>query len=159
MKKYDHDIGKADAKYRFVVSIMDNFLQINRKKRSVIEEMLENSDPPYPKYTTKVDDPNEKSGYQYLLGMQMGSVTEEMLEKLSKELEIATTARDKLQAQTAIDVWEEDLEELMNEYEIELADWYERNDMTIVKPKKKLSAIKKPKTTTIKIVAKVKSNN
>lgn len=159
LKKYDLDIGKANAKYRFVVAVMDDELVIKRKKKTEVEKMLETADPPYPKFTTKIDDADDKAGYQYLLSMQMGSMTEEMLEKLRKDLETAQAAKDKLEGQTEIDIWEEDLDALMKEYCEDTNDWYERNEMTQRGVKTQASVKIKPKAPAIKIVPKLKNDD
>jgi DNA topoisomerase-2 len=158
LAKHDLDIGKANSKYRFIVAVMDDELIISRKKRTVVEKMLEEAEPPYPKYTNKIDDAEEKAGYQYLLGMQISSFTEEMLEKLKKAVEAAQAQKDKLEGMTEIDIWEEDLDALMKEYEEDTKDWYERNEMTeqrkIVTPALKRTAAPAP---ALKIKLKKKS--
>jgi DNA topoisomerase II len=148
LKKYDLDIGKANAKYRFVVAVMDRELDISRKKRAMVEQMLEEAEPPYPKFTSKVDESEDKAGYQYLLNLQIGSFTEEMLAKLKNDLELAQGAKDKLEAQTPVDIWEEDLDDLMKEYRQDVDDWFERNEISVKKPKKKIQ-LKAP-TATVK---------
>lgn len=159
LKKYELDIGKAGAKYRFVVAVMDKELDISRKKRSVVEQMLETAEPAYPKFTQKVDDKDDKAGYQYLLGMQIGSFTEEMLEKLRKDLEAAQKAKDHLEGQAELDMWEGDMSDLMVEYEADTKDWYERNEMKHRIPRQKVSINRAPKhAPIIKISAKPKAH-
>jgi DNA topoisomerase-2 len=145
LKKYELDIGKATAKYRFVVEVMDDIIDIKRKKRSAVEQMLETANPPYPKFTSKVDEKEDKAGYQYLLSMQMGSMTEEMLSKLTKDIDTAQTAKNKLQGQTEMDVWEEDLDIVLKEHNEITKDWFETNEMIQRAQRKKLDIAGKPK--------------
>lgn len=151
LKKYEHDIGKASAKYRFVTEIMDDTLDIKRKKRATVEQMLEGATPPYPKFTNNVDDDEDKAGYQYLLGMQMGSMTEEMLEKLKKDIDTAQAAKDKLDSQTEVDIWEEDIAAILKEHEEVDNDWYKTNKMEHQGPRKKLAITSKTQATIITI--------
>jgi len=150
LKKYEMNIGKANAKYRFVIEVMDEVIDLRRKKRSMVEQMLETANPPYPKFPDKVDDDEDKAGYRYLLSMQISSMTEEMLEKLRKDLETAQAAMARLEGMSEIDVWEEDIQEILKEYEEDTKDWYERNEMTQRVPRKRLDISKvKPKSIVI----------
>lgn len=149
LKKYGLTMSKSSSKYRFVVEVMDRTLDISRKKRTVVEKMLKESTPPYPMLVHKIEDNDDKAGYQYLLGMQIGSFTEEILDKLKNELAVATEATKRLENMDECDLWTEDLNNLLNEYNIDLADWYDRNDMTIRVPRKKVAITKTPKTKTV----------
>ena len=146
LKKCDLDIGKANAKYRFIVDIMDDVIVIKRKKRAEAEHILSTASPPYPKFAGKIDDEDEKAGYSYLLGMQIHSFTEETLEKLKKSIEKAQVLKNELEGKTPNDLWEEDLDEFLIEDQIGFNEWVDRNEMNIKTPRTKLDISNKPKT-------------
>jgi DNA topoisomerase-2 len=139
LRKYQHGIDKAEAKYRFVTETINNTIDIRRKKRTVVDELLANCEPPYPKYTTNVDDEEDKAGYNYLLSMQMSSVTVEMLEKLQKDIAKATQQRADTEGKTEVDIWEEDLSNFTTEYDKATDAWHKYHKLTPVVPRKKIT--------------------
>jgi DNA topoisomerase-2 len=138
LRKYELDIGKANSRYRFVTDIMDEVIDIRRKNRAVVEEMLETQSPPYPKFTNGVDDDADKAGYKYLLGMEISSFTAETLERLRRELDDAQARLDRLAGQSELDLWDEDLDIFLMEYDLDVDAWYKRNEMQMQQPRKKL---------------------
>jgi DNA topoisomerase-2 len=168
IERYKFDYGKASAKYRFITEIMDETLDIRRQKRARVDAMLETRNPPYPKYSAKVEDANnqDKIGYDYLLHMYVESFTEETLEKLRKEQDHLYEQYTKLESQTNKDVWIEDLDKLSTEYDLYVQDWTDRTGVKDVAPRTKihtkaLSQHKKVKSTitpvlTPKITIKIK---
>jgi DNA topoisomerase-2 len=146
LKSHQHDINKAEAKYRFVLDTIEEKIDIRRKKRDVVDKMLESCDPPYPKYTIKVDDNEEKAGYNYLLNMHMGSVTIEMLEKLKNAIEKANQQMADLQSKSDVDMWVEDLSDFKTSYETTTKAWYKYHNITQRAPKTKITLNRVPKT-------------
>lgn len=138
LRKYQHDFNKAAAKYRFVVESIDETIDLRKKKKAVAIKMLEEADPPYPKYTTNVDEAAEKASYEYLLSMRIDSVTAEMLDKLKKDMERAEAQKAELEAKTEVDIWEEDLKDFRNACEADLASWYEYHGIKPIVPRKKV---------------------
>jgi len=145
LKKYELDIGKANSRYRFVTEIMDEVIDIRRKSKVVVEQMLESATPAYPKFTNNVDDDADRAGYKYLLAMEISSFTAETLERLRREVDDAQALLDRLSGQTGADLWDEDLDAFLKEYDLDVADWYRRNEMKMQQPRKKLECeLKKP---------------
>lgn len=139
LRKYQHDINKAEAKYRFVVATMDETIDLRHKKKAVAVKILEDSTPPYPKYATNVDDSPDKASYEYLLSMRIDSVTEEMLEKLLKDIERAQAQKAELEAKTEVDIWEEDITDFTAACENDLQAWYKYHNIKPIMPRKKVA--------------------
>ena len=82
---------------------------------------------------------NESGNYNYLLGMNLWSLTYEKVEELKKQEEEKQTQLEILKNK-AEDIWKDELEELLNKYE----EWYElkneiNNEQVVVKTQKKKS--------------------
>jgi len=138
LNKYKFDHGRASARYRYIVEMMDGQVDIRRKKKAEAESILEARE--YPKYANKVendDDPNCKN-YDYLLHMQTLSFTEEALDKLLKEQQHLEDLIAKMEAATPQSLWLDDLAALEREYNKYNTDWAERNDIRMA-PRTKLT--------------------
>lgn len=62
------------------------------------------------------DDEEKKGGYEYLLRLQISSITAEKIEKLEKDIASNISERDKLQATSEDALWLRDLDEFQEEY-------------------------------------------
>lgn len=145
-------VNKISAKYRFVNEIIDKEIVIERKPRREIIEILEANN--YPKFTNsfKLKEDNnmhedelneEESGnesYHYLLSMQIWSFSQEMLEKLKKELNEYGENLEKIKALTPQEMWLSDLETFETEYIAWMKDWY--SDKKLPAPKMVKSSIR-----------------
>ena len=62
------------------------------------------------------DEEKGKSGYEYLLRLQIGSITAEKINKLQNDIDSNIQERDLLKSKSEKDLWLEDLEKFETEY-------------------------------------------
>ena len=90
-------------KYRFITELLDNVLDLRKKKASVIETML---------IERKYDHLEDKGGYNYLIKMPMDMVNEENVEKLKQDFDQTKEALEALKQKNIVDMYYEELCEL-----------------------------------------------
>lgn len=90
-------------KYRFITELLENVLDLRKKKASVIETML---------IERKYDHLEEKGGYNYLIKMPMDMVNEENVEKLKQDFDQTKEALEALKQKNIVDMYYEELCEL-----------------------------------------------
>tara|TARA_B100001093_G_scaffold355282_1_gene339872 strand:- start:3862 stop:7170 length:3309 start_codon:yes stop_codon:yes gene_type:complete len=90
-------------KYRFITELLDNVLDLRKKKATVIETML---------IERKYDHLEEKGGYNYLIKMPMDMVNEENVEKLKQDFDQTKEALEALKQKNIVDMYYEELCEL-----------------------------------------------
>nr|YP_003970179.1 putative DNA topoisomerase IIA [Cafeteria roenbergensis virus BV-PW1] len=109
---YKHQMDIMKYKVKFIKEIINKTLIINNKKKLIIEQDLETKK--YPKMGKNLKD---EINYDYLLGMNLYSLTKEKIEELEKQKiekeEIYTNLKNK----TPEELWEDDLEELNSYFE------------------------------------------
>ena len=116
-------------KARFIASILDGTLDLRRKKKHAVSEMLQNA-----KYDV-IDDDDD---YKYLVRLPMDSVTEENVLKIMTDKEQKLVEVNVLKATTEQQLWINELDELKSEYIRYAKLRIESNKPTKVKKKKKL---------------------
>ena len=153
-----HKLARANAKYRFVVEIMDDVINIYRKKKKIVVSILDGTaepcqkpaNPPYPKFATNADDDESKASYDYLTTMHISSFTDEKLASLKNEKDKLTDMLQDIESKNKFDLWNADLDALEAGYNNETDDWYHRQGIV----QRKSVTIKKnmscKKTTTFK---------
>jgi len=94
-------------KARYIQEILDDSLDLRKKKQREIIEILEN------KGYSKLNDDND---YKYLIKMPMDSVSEENVEKIMNEKENKETELNILKSKDIKDIWSEELQRLNTEY-------------------------------------------
>ena len=115
-KEYQLDALKRELlilsnKARYITEIMDDTIDLRRKKNKEIIELLESN-----KYDK---DPNNiKHPYEYLSKMPMDSVSEESVEKLLNDKEKKEKQYNDLNSKSVETIWLEELEELKTEYNL-----------------------------------------
>jgi len=90
-------------KYRFITELLENVLDLRKKKATVIETML---------IERKYDHLEEKGGYNYLIKMPMDMVNEENVEKLKQDFDQTKEALEALKQKNIVDMYYEELCEL-----------------------------------------------
>jgi DNA topoisomerase-2 len=90
-------------KYRFITELLDNVLDLRKKKATVIETML---------IERKYDHLEDKGGYNYLIKMPMDMVNEENVEKLKQDFDQTKEALEALKQKNIVDMYYEELCEL-----------------------------------------------
>lgn len=132
-----------DAKVRFILMVIKGELIVSKRKRNdLIADLKRKGFKPYNEIfgkTKSADDEDEdapastpaeqggketkeakepKSGFDYLLGMPIWSLTLERVEELRKQAKNKTDELEELRKKTAVDIWEIDLKALEHELEI-----------------------------------------
>ena len=104
-----YDVCLISNKAKFILEILNETLDLRRKKSNEVAELLKSKD-----YTIINDDPT----YKYLVRMPMDSVTEENVEKLLQEKKNIEETLEKLKGTTIIAMWLEELKELNMHYDV-----------------------------------------
>lgn len=123
-------------KVKFILSIVENKLEIRNKKKMEIEKDLEENG--FPKLSKNSDEPS----YDYLLKMDLYKLTHEEIEKLKKEQNDKEIEVGKLEGMEAKEIWRIELDELLNAYRTDLSDF--EKEYYSLEEKKKI-VIKKTK--------------
>ncbi len=105
-RKYQLDELKRELdiisnKVRFILMVVNDELEVNKRKRSDLEKDLEKNKFP-------------KSSYDYLLGMPIYQLTFEKIEELKKQEADKDNLYKQLLKKTAENIWKEELVELKN---------------------------------------------
>lgn len=138
---YDGEWRKLCNQARFVKEIMDGKLVVSKKKKQiVVQELRDKKYEPFPKGQDKKrkqeddeeqgsdaedgqDDVQTTTGardYDYLLSMPIWSFTHERLERLKKQIETKRAEYDELESKSEKDLWCQDLDAFLEEWEIQL---------------------------------------
>ena len=108
------------TKAQFIEDIMDETVvmfekvknkMVNRTRENVIEQL------------EKLEYPTHEDGYDFLLHMRIDSFTEEMLNKLRKQIDALEEKIKLLKDTTIQELWKQDLEEFEKEYHNYLKNW------------------------------------
>ena len=133
LRQLEIELKMLQNKERFISEVMDDTLDIMKKKESVIIQNLKERN-------YDEDLKRENGGYEYLLGMQVRSFTEEKVNALRNEIQILTDKINTLKITTEKQLWINDLEEFQVKYD----EWLVIiNEAEKPKGKKKESQIKR----------------
>ncbi|KAF9764374.1 DNA topoisomerase 2 [Nosema granulosis] len=99
------DLLKIENKIRFIQEVVTDSLKINKRKRKDIVEDLEERN------YLRLND------FEYLLSMSISSLTYERIDQLNKEYENRKEHHADLLSKTPKDIWLEDLEAFLVEYQ------------------------------------------
>lgn len=99
---------------RYISEILDDTIDLRRKTTAMMVQILKDR-----KYDTQEGDDGDSgsAGYKYLLKLPMDSVSEENVEKLRTEKEKKEKELAHLESKTTENLWQDDLEELEEEYD------------------------------------------
>ena len=99
LQKSEDDIKIDFSKYLFIKNIVENKLIINKRKKSEIETDLE-----------KIDNIIKRdNSFDYLLQMNILSLTEERMNKLQEDIKIKKETLDSLRLKSPEDIWKEEI--------------------------------------------------
>ena len=118
LNKLKNELDFLSYKVKFILAIISKDIKINNKSKDYIESTLVKLE--FPILSKSVDDKNEKN-YNYLLGMNLWSLSYEKVEELKKQCQEKETEYKKIKEQTPEDMWKEELDELLVSYE----KWYQ----------------------------------
>lgn len=144
----ESEITQLGNKRRFLEEIRDGIIKLftvtNGKNQSITDAGLVHvlEERKYDKLNSA--DEENKSGYEYLLNLQIRSITAERIEKLRNDLAGCIHTRDDLKITSEKEIWLGELDEFRTEYESYLTEL--ENERLInknAKPKKKAVAKRK----------------
>lgn len=107
IKQLERELIVLSNKHRYILGTLDGEIDLRRKKRSEITEMLTSK---------KFDMIDDDEDYKYLTKMSMDSVTEENVEKLSRQYNDKKHELEVLKDTTTEQMWSKELDELYAEY-------------------------------------------
>ena len=119
-------------KARFITEVLDNKLDLRRKKKDAINQLLKNRN-----YNI-ID---EDTDFKYLVRLPMDSVSEENVNKIQKEAENKIKELEILKSKSINEIWIEELDILSEQYKIYIKK--RRSETTVVKKIKKKLKVKK----------------
>mmetsp|Transcript_6300 Transcript_6300/g.15115 ORF Transcript_6300/g.15115 Transcript_6300/m.15115 type:complete len:1236 (-) Transcript_6300:176-3883(-) len=111
-----------DAKVKFILLVVKGELKVsNRKRVELVEDLkargFKTIQEIFPKEKAEV--PGEaKTGYDYLLGMPIWSLTYERVEELKRQMNEKTEELNELQRLSAGELWERDLDAIVAELDV-----------------------------------------
>ena len=134
-KAYQVEALKKEAmvlsnKARFISAILDDSLDLRRKKTAVVSALLKEQ---------KYDIMDEDTDFKYLVRLPMDSVTEENVERIIKEKERKISELETLQGTTEPQLWLNELDVLKKEYLIQLKNKELEKDTASKKTKAKVT--------------------
>ena len=115
-------------KSRYIKEMLDDTIDIRRKKKDIIVNMLEE------KGYDKLEGDGE---YKYLLKMSMDSVSDENVSRLTHEFDTKNIELDRIKNTRPGDMWLVELDELLIEYGKHISDRKARSEMSGKKKTKK----------------------
>lgn len=107
INQLERELLVLSNKHRYILGTLDGEIDLRRKKRSEITEMLR---------CKKFDILDDDEDYKYLTKMSMDSVTEENVEKLSRQHNDKKHELEILKETTTEQMWSKELDELYTEY-------------------------------------------
>ncbi len=128
LEKLEKELILISYKAKFINEILNDTIDLRKKKKSVICELLKVKE--YPKLATTIE--NKKS-YDYLIKMPLDTLTEEKVIELNKLLNQKTMEIDLIKQTSETDMWLHDLSELSALYKRSL----HKDDIERKKTKKK----------------------
>ena len=153
MRKLQRELEILKSKVRFIQEIMDEVIVIFRKKREIVNNILEEND--YKKFdltSTVLDKDCDLNGnYNYLVNMPIYSFTKDKIDELDSQMNDKQSEYDSLDKKTEKDLWNDDLDAFLEKYQ-EFIDEYEesiKNETSIGTTKKIKRTKKNKKTVTI----------
>lgn len=107
-KKLENELALLKAKVRFIEEYITGKLDINRKSREYINDLLEKAG--YPKFGYEN---SEVKSYDYLVRMQIVSLTGEKIDELNKQRDEKQRQLDNIKSKTEKDLWKDDLQDIL----------------------------------------------
>ena len=107
-KKLESELALLKAKVRFIEEYINGKLDINRKTRDYINDLLEKSG--YPKFGYE---DSEVKSYDYLVRMQIVSLTGEKITELNKQRDEKQRELNNIKSKTEKDLWKDDLQKIL----------------------------------------------
>lgn len=122
--KIENDLNILSNKARYIQGTLDDIIDLRKKTKDVVYEMLENMN---------FDKSKDKNNYDYLVKMPMDSVTQENVEKLLKDKENKEKELNEIKNMELEIMWYNELENLKIIYNEFINEYFEID----TKPNKK----------------------
>ena len=125
-----------EAKIKFIQFVRDQKIDIRKPEEEIISILEEND---FPKFSNKesanINKEEEEINqdeytYDYLLKMQIRTLTQKVMERMMKEHEIKMAEYKKLESKSDKDLWMEDLSEFGKVYEKMMKDYMGKHNET-----------------------------
>lgn len=113
IKTLKNDLLVLNSKIRFINEYISGVLDINRKNKDYIVNLLEERDYPKLKVETKGEDNQNQKTYDYLVRMPIISLSEEKIMELENQRDIRQNELSTLQSKTDKDLWKQDLDNIL----------------------------------------------
>ncbi len=144
LNKLKNELDILSYKVKFILAVIDKDIKINNKTKEYIENKLEANE--FPKLSKNSDEVS----YNYLLGMNLWSLSYEKVEELKKQTEEKENEYKLLEKKTEKEIWLSELDELLEAYQKWYQEKYDEANLDVSfdlsKTSKKIK--KKPKKTT-----------
>jgi DNA topoisomerase II len=128
---YKNDLNIYEAKIKFIEEFIVGTMKLINEDDNIIHKYLEDHN--YPKFQNGI---KSEYNYDYLINMQIRSLTKRKIEELRALHEKRLAEYNSLQKKSDKDLWNIDLEQFIKVYKNEMKDYEERyND--IITPSKK----------------------
>jgi DNA topoisomerase-2 len=101
-------------KVKFIREILDDTIDLRKKKRQVINELLKSKG--YPELSNNLDASPDNYSYDYLVKMSLDTLTQEKIDELDRKLGDKQIEFDELQQKTERRLWVEDLKMFFAKY-------------------------------------------
>ena len=126
--KIKKELDIMAAKIRFIQFVREQKIDIRKPEEDIIEILEENN---FPKFSNKEsslmkeeDEINEDElNYDYLLRMQIRTLTQKVMEKMMKEHEMRMAEYKELEKKSNKDLWKEDLDTFEQVYKKFMKEW------------------------------------
>ena len=129
---YKRRVELIGVKVRFIMEIIDGHIKINNVAKSIIEEQLKLRN-----YPVQLDgelvyltESMPCGGYQYLISMPLYNLTKERIDEFVAEKTKIDQEYAVLQSKSGSDLWIDDLNEFVVEYDKFMTEYYEAHDVT-----------------------------
>ena len=119
--KYNRELDIYEAKIRFITEFITGTIKLINEEDDVIEADLVAKN--YPKFSTGEE---VSVSYDYLINMQIRSLTKKKIEELKKLHETKLGVYNELQKKTEKDLWSEDLNQFEKVYKEEMKEYEKR---------------------------------
>ena len=119
LDKLKNELDILSYKVKFILAVIAKEIKINNKTRDYIEDKLEENE--YPMLSRNNSD---EKNYNYLLGMNLWSLTYEKVEELKKQKDDKEAEYNLLKDKSIKDIWKEELNELLDSYN----KWYQEKN-------------------------------
>jgi len=121
LAKYKRELDIYEAKIRFITEFITGTIKLINEEDDVIEADLVAKN--YPKFSTGEE---VSVSYDYLINMQIRSLTKKKIEELKKLHETKLGVYNELQNKTEKDLWSEDLNQFEKVYKEEMKEYEKR---------------------------------